>query len=210
MWDLRNFSEPIATAPLGSGQSVCSFHYNNAHQLLYSAGRGSMDVGIYKYDSSIENCLRFYSNSQSPQPTIGFSLMPREALDIRRHEVDRAVRLVNDKTIVYVGFTLKNRTDTFQPDLYPPFPSTTPSNTFDEWAAGTDKPANMKQFTEDDFNAVPEGGAKAVKLAGFGDSAKLQEENDKLKAQLAEANAMIEKLQAELAAAQPKAEEPAE
>lgn len=158
VWDIRNIGEPIAREKLGSGQSVCSLHYNPIHNILYSSGRGSMDVAIWKFATDIENCLKWYSNCQSPQPTIGFSLLPREAINVRKHEVDRAVRVINDKTIMYQGFTLKNRTDTFQPELYPPFPSSKPGNTFEEWAAGNDKPPLMHQFTEDDFAAGEDSG----------------------------------------------------
>merc|ERR1712166_996968 len=112
-----------------------------------------MEVGIYKYDSSLPNCLKFFSNSTSLQPTIGFAMMPKSAVNIRKHEVDRAVRVINNKTIIYQGFTLKNRTDTFQPELYPPFGGATPSNSVAEWAAGNDKPPTMEEITEEDWDA---------------------------------------------------------
>lgn len=77
VWDLRNFSEPVCRKGLGSGQSVVIWHYNPYHNILYTSGKGSMDIGIYKFSTELPEFIKHYSNSTSPQPTIGFSLMPR-------------------------------------------------------------------------------------------------------------------------------------
>jgi hypothetical protein len=46
----------------------------------------------------------------------------------------------------YIGFRLPNRTGTFQEELYPPFTANVPSNDFDTWEAGTDKPVKTMQL----------------------------------------------------------------
>lgn len=75
------------------------FKYNREHKILYSWGRGSMDIGIYQFDMGLPNCLKFFSNCQSVQPTQSFGLLPNEHVNVRRHEINRGVRLVNDKTL---------------------------------------------------------------------------------------------------------------
>jgi len=83
----------------------------------------------------------FLCNAVSPSPVKGFALMPPWCRDPMKHEVDRAVKVTNDKKSHIVSFTLVNRTGLFQPELHPPFPGNVPNNTVKEWLSGTDIPA---------------------------------------------------------------------
>jgi len=178
--------QALHRASLGSGQSVTQFRMNYEHDILYTHGKGSMDIGIWRFDPTLEGFIKHHNNSTSAQPTIGFDLMPRWAVDLKRHEVDRGVRVVNDHTFQVVGFSLKNRTDTFQPELYGPFPGPTPSSSAERWAKGEDVAPNTMTFAESDFEAALSGadGASKVKLQS---SAELKAENEDLKKQLAAA-----------------------
>ena len=69
-----------------------------------------------------------------------FTWMPKWALDVNKHEIRRGARITSDKTLEICAFRLPSKSGLFQPDLYPPFPSYTPSNNFDDWAKGNDKP----------------------------------------------------------------------
>jgi septal ring factor EnvC (AmiA/AmiB activator) len=61
--------------------------------------------------------------------------------------------MTNDKHIQYRSFCLANKTGLFQEELYPPFMNNKAANTYADWAAGIDKPANMKQLTESDMSS---------------------------------------------------------
>ena len=144
MWDMRKGDEPVHRAKLGDGAGVAHLYFDRPHGLLYCAGRGDMQIGIYQYHSSLPMGLEEKQKLLSSSPTKGFSLIPKWALDPNKHEVDRAVHMTNDKTIIYRSFTLANRTGLFQPELYPPFDDNIPGNTYTEWAGGQDKPAKIR------------------------------------------------------------------
>ena len=100
-----------------------------------------------------------------------------------------------------IGFRLPSKSGLFQEDLYPPFPSQTPSSDFDTWKAGTDKPPIMMELRPEKSSAKnkKKAGGLAARLAGKSlpveeekkepaggdDVASLQAEIARLKAQLA-------------------------
>jgi len=61
------------------------------------------------------------------------------------------------------------------------------SNTVEEWSAGTDKPANMTQFTKEDFDLLNSGGvlASSAPEVKFGNVLPLEARIVELEAELA-------------------------
>jgi len=110
-----------------------------------------MQIGIYQQHSTLPGGMKFLTNLLSTSPTKGFSLLPKWALSPNKHEVDRAVHMTNDHTIIYRSFTLAKANGMFQEELYPSFEDNKASNDYKSWAAGEDKPANMRRLTEADF-----------------------------------------------------------
>lgn len=96
-----------------------------------------MKISMFQYTSG--KPLTFLSDYMHNTPQKGIYMLPKWALDVDKHEVDRCVRLTNGQTIEYVSFRLPNRTGQFQEELYPPFPSNKPANSYGEWASGQDK-----------------------------------------------------------------------
>lgn len=157
-----------------------------------------MGVGIWRFDTENPAYLKDYGENMALQPVIGFSLMPASCNDVRKHEINRGLRVLNNKTCSIVGFSLKNRIDSFQQELYPAHPSEKPSNTAENWVAGEDVAPNLDEFTEEDWHACEaSGGIKKVKIVS---SAELKKENAEMKEQLVAANDRIAALEAELAA----------
>lgn len=115
IWDVRNMGEPLVREDLGNGNSVQRLFYDREHDLVFSTGRGSMEICLWKYAPTEPKHLKFLCDWKSPQPTIGFSLMPKHVVNVKRHEVQRAVRLLNDKTWHYCSITSENKTGLFQP-----------------------------------------------------------------------------------------------
>lgn len=81
--------------------------------MLYSAGRGEQQVGIWQYDESLPGQMLFLSNFNGAAPQKGFGQLPKQCLDVEGHEVDRFVRLDNKGFIEYISFRLPNRTGQF-------------------------------------------------------------------------------------------------
>lgn len=89
----------MAKGKLGDGAGVGHLYYDQAHQILYNAGRGDMQIGIYQYSSTLPSNLKHLHDILSASPTKGFSLLPKWALDANMHEIDRGVHMTNDKFI---------------------------------------------------------------------------------------------------------------
>lgn len=62
VWDTRNFSEPLVREDLGSGNSVQRLYFDHEHNLLFSTGRGSMEISLWKYDTSYEKLIHNLTN----------------------------------------------------------------------------------------------------------------------------------------------------
>ena len=120
-----------------------------------------MGLSVWQYNSEIENCMKHCGDVQTPAPTVAFTMLPKSKINPTIHEVFRGARIQNDKKLSYVSFQLANKSGEFQPEIYPAFNSKTPSNTVEEWSAGTDKPAEMTQITKEDFDRINEGGEEA-------------------------------------------------
>ena len=195
VWDARNLESPLSKGILGDGLGVAHINFDENHKILYVAGRGETNIGMYTYNHGEPQALHHLDNYKSATPCKGFGMMPKHCLDVNAHEVDRGVRLSNTGLIEYVSFVLPNRTGAFQEDLYPEFHSNKPASNYAEWAAGTDKPPLIMQLKQG------ETGACSQKKANF--MAKLKKEPVPVvqaDSGNAEADAKIQKLEAEVAA----------
>lgn len=203
---MRKGNEAVHRAALGEGAGVAHLYFDRAHGLLYSAGRGDMQIGIYQQHSSLPGGLKFLQNILSSSPTKGFSLLPKWALDPNKHEVDRGVHMTNDKTIIYRSFTLANRTGLFQPELYPPFDDNIPNNDYKSWAAGKDEPAKIRQLSDKEFKrreTVSMAGVLAglTKDAAAAMSSDEDEETEELREELAQLKKELQEINMQNASA---------
>jgi len=57
IWDMRMGNEAVHRAPLGDGAGVAHLYFDRAHGILYAAGRGDMQLGIYQQHSSLPGGL---------------------------------------------------------------------------------------------------------------------------------------------------------
>ena len=121
LWDSRDLSQSVSRGALGDGLGVGHLYFDEQHNLLFTAGRGEMHIGIYSLDRAQANPLTFITNFTGSTPQKGANIMPKQCLDVDKHEVDRFVRMTNTGIIEYISFKLPNRTGQFQEDLYPPF-----------------------------------------------------------------------------------------
>ena len=172
LWDSRNLAEPLSKGNLGDGLGVAHLYFDEQHNLLFVAGRGEGNIGMYNFVKSDPNPLTFLSNFSGPNPLKGFNFLPKHCLDTNKHEVNRGVKLSNNGIVEYVSFRLANRTGQFQDDLYPVFHSNTAASNYGEWAAGTDKPVLTMQLTEE-LVQVNHNQKKAMFMAKLGSQTKV-------------------------------------
>lgn len=94
--------------------------------------------------------------------------MPKQAVDVDKHEVRRGIRINAAKQLEILGFRLPTKSGLFQPDLYPPFPSTSPSSNVEEWLTGVDKEPITMELRPVDTKGKnkKKAGGLAAKLAG--------------------------------------------
>lgn len=112
-WDSRNLAQPVTEGALGDGLGVAHLYFDEQHNILFTAGRGEMHIGIYTVDRNSPNFLTFIANYTGATPQKGCNVLPKQCLDVDKHEVDRFVRMTNTGLIEYISFRLPNRTGQF-------------------------------------------------------------------------------------------------
>lgn len=117
-WDTRKFENKVAGGALPSGVGISHLYIDDEHKIVYIAYRGDMIIGIFQYNTKDPSNLVLQDNHMSPNPTKGFSLMPKQSMSSTKHEVDRGVRIDNKGNLEYLAFTLANKTGLFQTELY--------------------------------------------------------------------------------------------
>lgn len=144
IWDIRYFTEPLCRNDLGSGNEVQRLTYDSSHDLLYAFGRGSSELSLWKFNADSPDGLLYLHSFMDSCPTIGFSLMPKYVVNVMKHEVNRGVRLGNNKEFKIVSYTSENKTGLFQQDLYPPHLSEDQASTPEDWISGKEITPAMK------------------------------------------------------------------
>ena len=52
LWDSRDLSQSVTRGALGDGLGVGHLYFDEQHNLLFTAGRGEMHIGIYSPERS--------------------------------------------------------------------------------------------------------------------------------------------------------------
>ena len=70
-------------------------------------------------------------------PTVMFNMLAKTKIDVKRHEVNRGIRVLNDHTWHHVSFVRKPKDKKkFQAKLYPPFMPDHTEHKYKRWADG--------------------------------------------------------------------------
>ena len=77
VWDSRNLQQAVTRGNLGDGLGVGHLYFDEQHNLLFTAGRGEMHIGIYTVDRSTPSFLTFLSNYTGPSPQKGVNILPK-------------------------------------------------------------------------------------------------------------------------------------
>ncbi|KAL6928714.1 hypothetical protein ACO0SA_002043 [Hanseniaspora valbyensis] len=101
--------------------------------ILFLAGKGDSTVKLYeKLDNGN---LHELTDFTSTEPQKGFCIAPRlpSNTDVRKNELLRGYRTLNDKAIEEISFKCPLKTDKFQNEIYPDGQSSESTLTAEEW-----------------------------------------------------------------------------
>ena len=182
-WDTRDLTQPLIMRRLDDYPGIPMPFFDEDTKVVFIAGKGESAVTFYQYSTASPNYMDLLYAYKGKEPQKGFSFMPKRTVDVMGCEIQRGVRLTA-KTIEYVSFRVPRKSGTFQVDLYPPCKSLTPSMTFEEYWAGTDKEYDRIELkpalaTSADHKATVERkatflskltGVKEVPFTGFQES----------------------------------------
>ena len=181
VWDLKNLDQPMAKGDMGEGTGISHITYDREHDLLFNAGRGDSSIKFWQFDRSAPRMMTPLDSYMGGSATKAFSWLPKWCLDVNKHEIRRGARVTQDKTLEIVAFRLPSKSGLFQPDLYPPFPGNKPGNTFEEWTAGTDKPAETIELRPETKKKAAGGANKLASLMGRKSNASMEPAQEEVK-----------------------------
>jgi len=134
LWDVKNLSEPLATANIDTAAGLLMPFYDNDTCVLYLAGKG--DGNIRYFEVTDEGSFIYYlSEYKSNTAQNGMGYMPKRGVDVGACEIARLFKAAG--TIVEpISFTVPRKGGQFQDDLFPDTASSVPAMSADEWRGG--------------------------------------------------------------------------
>jgi len=211
-WDAKKLGESLKSENLDTSSGILMPFYDNDTNVLYLAGKGDGNV---RYFELVDEApfIYFLSEYKSNVPQRGFAMLPKRAVDVSNNETVRGYK-VHTAMVEPISFIVPRRGDAFQSDIYPDTRGVEGANTADGWLAGKDtepKKISMQggytpgvkvnldfqsqKLLEDDTSTVPKGEKELEKAYH-----KLSGQVKDLENKLAERDARIRKLEAQLAA----------
>ncbi len=109
--------EAIASQKVDQGTGGLYPYYDRDTCLLFLAAKGDCKTTFFEW-SKADSTLYYIDTFTTATPIKGFSLFPKSAMDVTKHEVVRGVRL-ESSSAQYLSFTVPRKSDMFQEDLYP-------------------------------------------------------------------------------------------
>jgi len=188
VWDPRNFSTPLAQQDLDQSAGVVIPFYDPDNSILYLAGKGDASIRYFELVKE-KPYLHFLSEFRDTTSQQGIAWLPKRACDTKTCEIASSLRLMKD-SIVPISFQVPRKSDLFQKDLFPDAYAGIPSMEAKEYLSGENKPPKLKSMK-------PGAATEEVVVKTFAakkSPQELQEENDKLRARVAELEAELAKL----------------
>ncbi|XP_013387577.1 coronin-2B isoform X2 [Lingula anatina] len=137
LWDVRHFSNPLSTEEIDTACGTLFPIYDHDIRVVYLAGKGDGNIRYFEISDEAPH-IHYLNQYMSPHPQRGIGVMPKRGLDIAKHEIARFYKLHSSARGVCepLSMIVPRKSDSFQADVYPPTPSSTPSLTADEWISG--------------------------------------------------------------------------
>lgn len=189
LYDPRNLSTDAWTMDIDNAAGVLVPHYDHDTSILYAGGKGDCTI---KYWEVVKTSpyLHFLSAFQDNQSHKGLGFLPKPVMDTGKCEIAQCLRVMRDR-IQPVHFLVprKSGADIFQDDIYPDTAIGIPGCQASEWASGTDGKVQLGSM--DPAKRTDVQAAEVVVKKTYAE----------LETALAEAQARIKELEAQLASA---------
>ncbi|TPX39359.1 hypothetical protein SeMB42_g02413 [Synchytrium endobioticum] len=217
IWDTKKLDDAVKQESIGTSSGMLMPFYDEGTSMLYLAGKGDGNIRYYEYVDD-ENGLYPLAEYKSSEPARGIGFVPKRSCDVSSVEVARAYK-VHPSLIEPISFRVPRKSDAFQSDLFPDCPGPDPALSADEYFAGQTKgpilisleggfvaPVAPKDFTTSAISLSDSAPPKAPSTEKEYQDAyhSLRKECDDLKNVVAQRDAKIRQLEAQLAAIQTK------
>lgn len=187
-WDLKDLSKPIYANDIDQVSSVLMPYYDNDNGLLYMSGKGD---GAVTFSEVINDSKKWYplGSYRATEPQKGGGWMSKRACNVWKCEVNRFFKLTKN-SIQPISFIVprKSGQDVFQDDIYPDSFAGKPALSADEWLDGQNKDPITTSMDPEKKEDDEQKQAFTKKKT----YAELEEENKKLKAEIAALKAKYE------------------
>jgi len=187
MYDVKNFADPIHVQQIDQSSSIVFPMWDDETDLLWTWSKGDGSMGFSEITNKNGPLVKSLGVHRSSVPTKGGCFIPKVALDTEKCEVARFLKLTNNPAeIVPLSFVVPRKNQGFADDLFPDCPGTEATQTAEGYRNGID--ADPKFTSMDPSTLAAAIGKKiAVKLT----YAQMKQENDELKARVAELEAQL-------------------
>eukprot|EP00842_Homolaphlyctis_polyrhiza_P001693 jgi/Hompol1/2524/HPOL_000079-RA len=222
IWDSKNMSQPIKQEQIDTASGMIIPNYDGDTGVLYLAGKGDGNIRYYEWVDD-DRGLYPLSEYKSSDPLRGICFLPKRACAINEVEVARAYK-VHPTFVEPISFKVPRKSEAFQSDLFPDTIGPEPAMTADEWLGGKTSgpiminlekgfvPLPAKEFvatpTHSKDVSFATGGHSRGASAAVGSPLSdkdyqeayhtLRKENDELKNTLAQRDARVRQLEAQL------------
>eukprot|EP00667_Euglena_gracilis_P018098 EG_transcript_19175 len=136
LWDPRKLELPIHQHDLDTQSGVMMAVMDEDNGLLFVGGKGDGNLRVFDV-SEAAGPLTLLTEASLGTPQRGLCFLPKAALDTRKAEVMRMLKLENNQ-VVPVSFICprKQAAHEFQADIYPPTFASTPALTAEAYFCG--------------------------------------------------------------------------
>jgi len=190
VWDPKKLDTPLAIADLDQSAGVIIPFYDPDNSILYLAGKGDASIRYFELvkEKPYLHPLSEFRDTSSQQ---GVAWLPKRACDTTKCEIASCLRLMKE-AIVPISFQVPRKSDLFQKDLFPDAYAGVPSLEAKQYLAGENADPKVKSMKPGaaPVDDTPVKSSFSAKKSPQG----LQEENDRLKARVAELEAELAKL----------------
>jgi coronin-1B/1C/6 len=202
VWDVAKMDKPINSISIDNAAGALMPFMDNDLGILYLAGKGDGNIRYYELVDD-ETSIYYLSEYKSSTSQCGMGWVPKRGLNIETCEVARLMK-ATPTSVEPIPMVCPRKGDTFQDDLYPPTPGPEPAISAADYAAGQNAPPKLLRLEPGVSRVVGGAGlgeqpvsASSSSSSGGGEEvAALKARVSELESQLAEAHALIAKLQA--------------
>ncbi|KAJ3103779.1 Coronin-2B [Phlyctochytrium planicorne] len=117
VWDAKNLSEPLKQENIDTASGLLIPHFDVDTSMLYIAGKGDGNIRYYEWVDD-EKGLYPLSEYKSSDPLRGIGFLPKRACAISEVEVARVFK-VHPTMVEPISFKVPRKSDAFQADLFP-------------------------------------------------------------------------------------------